>query len=191
MAAQQENLRRAFEAVRRAGGGRHLVSKRIANNLRIPFLAETFPQARWVCITRDGRAVANSLARVDWWEDSHVWWYGGTPEQWAAEGRDPWEICARNWVEELREIEAGLAAVPAAQVLELSYESFVAAPVETLEKVADFAGLAPSWAWRNRLAGLSFPNQNDGWRRKLDPGAVATIQAFQGETLRRYGYDCA
>ena len=34
---------------------------------------------RFVVLVRDGRAVAESLSRVDWWETNHVWWYGGTP----------------------------------------------------------------------------------------------------------------
>src|SRR5262245_31061333 len=110
--APATELPKAFATIRRFGGGSVLVSKRIANNLRVPLLADVFPQARFVFLVRDGRAVAASLSRVDWWPDSHVWWYGGSPRRWAAEGRDPWEICARNWVEELEQIGSGLAGVP-------------------------------------------------------------------------------
>src|ERR1019366_5346778 len=66
-------LRRAVAGTMRWGGGTHFIDK-----------------------PRDGRAVAVSLSRVDWWESSVVWWYGGTPKAWRDDGRDPWELCARN-----------------------------------------------------------------------------------------------
>lgn len=181
-------LRAAFESVRRFGGGRRLVCKRIANNRRIPFLLSTFPEARFVDLVRDGRAVAYSLSRVDWWEDSRLSWYAGTPRRWAAEGGDPWEPCARNWVEELGEIDRGLATVPPHQVLHVSYEQFVASPLETLERVAAFAGLPPDERWTRRLGQLRFPDRNEAWRAALDPEVVATIEAIQGDELARHGY---
>jgi omega-hydroxy-beta-dihydromenaquinone-9 sulfotransferase len=186
--APATELPKAFATIRRFGGGSVLVSKRIANNLRIPLLADVFPEARFVFLVRDGRAVAASLSRVDWWPDSHVWWYGGSPRRWAAEGRDPWEICARNWVEELDQIGSGLADVPETQVLRLRYEDLVAEPAATLERVAAFVGLAPDAAWRRGIAELAFPDRTEAWRSVLDPATVARISRIQQEELARYGY---
>jgi hypothetical protein len=185
---QVARLRAAFAAIRRASGGRRLVSKRIANNRRIGLLARAFPGALFVEIVRDGRAVALSLSRVNWWETDVVWWYGDTPARWAAEGRDPWEICARNWVEELREIERGLEGVPAGQVLRIGYESFVERPLETLERVRDFLGLSPDAGWRRELERLRFPDRNEAWRERLDAETVRRITAWQAGDLRRLGY---
>lgn len=185
---QVARLRAAFAAIRRASGGRRLVSKRIANNRRIGLLAGAFPGALFVEIVRDGRAVALSLSRVNWWETDVVWWYGDTPARWAAEGRDPWEICARNWVEELREIERGLEVVPAGQVLRIRYESFVERPLETLERVRDFLGLSPDAGWRRELDRLRFPDRNEAWRERLDAETVRRITAWQAGDLRRLGY---
>lgn len=186
--AQLDAVRAAFASIRRFGGGRRVVCKRIANNRRIPALVTAFPDARFVEIVRDGRAVAYSLSRVDWWEDGIVAWYGGTPRQWAAEGRDPWELCARNWVEELAEIERGLAAVAAAQVLRISYEGFVSEPVGTLERVAAFAGLPPDDTWTARLRQLRFPDRNEGWLAALQPEVVQLLESVQGSELARRGY---
>jgi hypothetical protein len=185
---QRQALGRAFETVRRRSGTDVVVSKRIANNRRIPQLYRAFPGGRFVSIVRDGRAVAYSLSRVDWWEDDIVWWYGDTPRQWAAEGRDPWEICARNWVEELKAIEEGLAVVPAAQQLAITYEGFVADPVGVLRQVAGFAGLATDARWEGELDRLSFPDRNEAWTKKLDPEVTALVESIQGPALDRYGY---
>lgn len=181
-------LRAAFGRIRRFSGGDILVSKRIANNLRIPMLAEAFPRARFVQLVRDGRAVADSLSRVDWWDTSHVWWYGGTPSAWAAAGGDPWELCARNWVEELREIRAGLASVPPRRALQLRYEDLVADPLPILERVARFVGLGRDERWLGSIGGMWSGDRNDGWRRRLGEQEIDRITAIQREELEALGY---
>lgn len=181
-------LGHTFDSVCRASGTGTLIDKRIANNWRIPLLHETLPDARFVTTIRDGRAVASSLSNVDWWQDSVAFWYGGTPRDWEAEGRDPWEMCARNWVEEVLAIDEGLTAVPEEQVLRLSYEGMLGAPVETLRSIADFAGLPTDTHWVQELSRLSFPDKNEAWRQKLSPAAIATIEQVQGEMLAGQGY---
>ena len=185
---QVARLRSSLPRLLRASGGSVLVNKRIANNRRVPLLLEAFPRARFVRLVRDGRAVALSLSQVNWWLDDQVWWAGTTPREWARRGGDPWEICARNWVEEVREIEQGLAAVPPAQVFSTSYEEFVADPHRTLADVAGFAGLPPSTGWQAELRTLSFPNRNEGWRTALPADVQARIEAHQQEQLQAYGY---
>jgi hypothetical protein len=182
-------FRRSVSAITASSGGTVFVNKRIANNLRISFLSAAFPDARFVSLVRDGRAVALSLSRVDWWADSKLWWYGGTPQEWAAGGGDPWEACARNWVQELDVMERGLALVPQDQVLRLSYESFVDAPLPTLERIAGFAGLPADSGWRSTVQDLRFPNKNEAWRQDLDPEALATITDVQRDRLEAHSYD--
>lgn len=182
------NLRAAVSAVRLASGAPVFVNKRIANNRRIPLLLRAFPDARFISLVRDGRAVALSLSKVDWWAESIVWWYGDTPERWAAEGRDPWEMCARNWVEELHAVDAGLADVPRHQVLALSYESFLDEPLTTLQRLADFAGLAPSRPWDRSVGSLGFPDRNEAWRTRLDDEPADRITQIQCDELRKRGY---
>lgn len=184
----REALRTVFSSLERFGGGRPLVCKRIANNRRIPLLLGAFPDAHFVEIVRDGRAVALSLSMVDWWEDSVAWWCGRRPRDWVAEGGDPWTMCARSWVEELRVIEDGLAAVPPDQVLRVTYEGLVSAPVETLERVAAFAGLVADKRWSAQLDSLSFPDRNEAWRKTLSPDVIALIEAVQKLPLGRLGY---
>ena len=175
---QGERLASAFSSIERYAGASPLISKRIANNRRIRLLQSAFPSARFVDIVRDGRAVAHSLSRVDWWEDSVVWWYGGTPRRWREEGRDPWEICARNWVEELHEIERGLASVPGERMMRLSYEGLIRDPHATLEAVAAFVGLPKRREWEEALSGLRFLDRNDARRERLDDATTRRITAI-------------
>lgn len=185
-----ERLRQAFEQASRWDTRRVHVAKRIANNRRIPLLAQAFPQARFVEIVRDGRGVAASLAKVDWWADSVVWWYGGSPASWRAEGRDEWALCARNWVEEVRVVREGLSAVAPEQRLSITYEELVAKPQEVVGRVARFASLDPEDdGFRRALEQVRFPNRNDRWRWEMPDAVLSKVQQVQREDLLRYGYE--
>ena len=50
--------------VRARGDDRLIVEKTVSNSLRVPFVARVFPDARYVYLVRDGRAVAESTRRV-------------------------------------------------------------------------------------------------------------------------------
>lgn len=183
-------LVRAFARIRRAGGGRVVVSKRIANNRRIPLLAAAFPEARFVELVRDGRAVAASLRRVDWWPDSTLWWRDDvTPRAAEAAGADPWELCARAWVEEAAAARDGLATLDPGRVFTTTYERFVAAPGEVLAEVARFGRVEPGDdRWQRRLASVRFPDRNQAWRSEVPAGAIATIERVQATALGSHGY---
>ncbi len=181
-------LRRSFAALARWSGAPVVVSKRIAHNLRIDVLADVFPEARFVVVHRDGRAVARSLGRVDWWADGELWWLGATPAEAEAAGRDPVELCALHWVREVDVIDAAVDTLEPARVLRLRYEDVVASPRPTLAAVGGFAGLGPSAAWDRALDGVSFPDRNEGWRTGLDQAERQVIEAVQTPTLRRLGY---
>jgi hypothetical protein len=181
-------LRRTLAGLQRWSGGRVLVSKRIANNQRIPFLAAAFPRARFLHLIRDGRAVAYSLSRVDWWDDGVVWWYGDTPRRWRERGGDPWELVATHWVRELASIEQGLGTVAPERQLELRYEALVEEPAALLEQVGRFAGLADDPGWRSELERLRYPNKDEAWRGGLSPEARQRVEAIQRTDLVRLGH---
>ena len=190
--AELEALRTLVPTIIRSSGGRVFVNKRIGHNWRIPLLRVAFPDARFIEIVRDGRAVAYSLSRVDWWDDSDLpWMGGGTPREWCEAGFNSWELCARNWVAELDAIADGLRTVPAERRLQLHYEDFVAAPVDALERVAAFAGLGADPGWCQALAKLRFPDRNESWRAKLNPDLIRSIEADQADKLQEHGYALA
>lgn len=187
-AGQVRFLRTKLRSIRRFAGASTFVNKRIGNNRRIAMLITAFPHARFVDLIRDGRAVAYSLSRVDWWLDTVPWWHGDTPRQWEAEGGNGWELCAREWVEEVDAIERGLGLVPSDQILHLSYERVIRSPIESLRSVAAFAGLPRTRDWLDRVARLDFPDRNEVWRERLDAAAVETIEEIQRDMLIRHGY---
>jgi hypothetical protein len=185
---RDEAIRSNLRSVVRWGGGRVLVNKRIGHNRRVPLLASAFPAARFVHVVRDGRAVAASLAAVDWWPDLTLWWHGGTPRGWAERGGDPWEVCARHWVQEVEVVSRSLSAVPPAAVLQVRYEDLVGDPARTLERVRAFAGLRADERWEREWRRLRFPDRNQRWRQVLDAQEQERVTAVQAPTLAALGY---
>lgn len=170
-----------------ASGSPVFVNKRIANNQRVPLLEAAFPDARFIVITRDGRSVAASLARVDWWPRQIVFWYGDTPARWAAEGRDPWELCGREWVEQLRTMEEGLASVDQARVHRVRFEDLLEDPTGVVGAARAFAGLSPHRQFDQAVSQIHFP-PTAPWRDRLDPAALGAIEAVQSTLLASHGY---
>jgi hypothetical protein len=122
------------------------------------------------------------------WPDLTIWWYWGTPGRWQAEGRDPWELCARHWVRELAVLEQGLAAVPAARRLEIRYEALVAEPLRRCDSSP------PSLVWLTvgtgckNWPGCGTRTGTSACTRSSTPQVRGRIEAIQGDDLRRLGY---
>jgi hypothetical protein len=91
-------------------------------------------------------------------------------------------------VEEVRAIDSGIGEVNPRQVLRLTYEEFTAEPVRTIERVADFAGLADDAEWRRDIERIQFKNRNDSWKQGLPPEVVTTIEEVQAGELSKRGY---
>jgi hypothetical protein len=183
-------MRARFSKLREASQASVLVSKRTANNRRIALLDAIFPAARYLNLVRDGREVAASLARVEWWNDHPLWWDARrrTPAQAVAEGEDMLRLCARNWVEETSEISRGLEGIASARVLSVRFEDLVTTPIEQMRQVLDFLGLERRLDYEWALKTLKLAHRPGAWRSVWNPGQVDMVQREQREHLARLGY---
>lgn len=186
-----ECLFESFQRLRAQQGARVLLTKRTANNRRIAQLRQVFPEAGFISLVRDGRAVASSLINVEWWrKDKHkVWWDGRTVNQMLADGEDELEIAARNWLHETEAIQAGLADVPDKYVHTLRYESLMQDPLAELERVFSFMGLAMNPRLAQTVASLGLELRPEKWLREWDPSTRARVERIQGDMLSRLGYE--
>ena len=184
------SLREAFETMRRFAGGATILTKRTANNRRVAWLNAAFPQARYIHLVRDGRAVAYSLPRVNWWDDHTLFWAGKTPRQLAAAGAAPLELASRNWVEEISAVECGIAALDAGQVLLMRYEDLLADPVGQIRRALDFIGVAMESdpAFRSLLEGLNLSPRVEAWTTRWTSHERDLVERVQGPVLSRWGY---
>jgi hypothetical protein len=181
-------LRDHFEKIRVASNSAVLLSKRTANNRRIPTLCEIFPQAKFIHLIRDGRDVAHSLSHVEWWEDHVLWWDGRRARDLESNGAQRLALCARNWVYEIAELRKSLASVPEGQVHELRYEDLLANPQRQLADVLKFLDLPSSAEFLQAVDSLQLASRPSRWPQAWAKAQLASVLQEELPTLRQLGY---
>lgn len=163
---------------------------------RIGFLHEVFPEARFVHIVRDGRAVANSWLQMPWWtgyRGPDQWWLGpldeADEEEYHRSGRSFVVLAAIAWKMLIRAFESTSGELPPAAYLELRYEDIVADPASGLGRILDFVGLDRDDDFARSLRRYTFDaSRTQAFRRDLTPPAQRALQESLQELLDSYGY---
>jgi hypothetical protein len=162
---------------------------------RIGFLHELFPDALFIHVYRDGRAVANSLLAVDFWRGWHgpaQWRWGElTPSdrvEWERHGESFVALAGIQWKVLMDATAAAAARIPAGQFMGIRYEDFVADPVAKFKEVAKFCELDWSKRFERAISSYTLETANDKWREDLTAEQQAILQAVLAESLGRYGY---
>lgn len=116
--------------------GSVLVEKNPRHALRVPFLAEIFPDSRFVHVVRDGRDTACSLVPGCGGEE----WRHLRPPDWRSLMAEHTgvERCARVWRDV---VEIALADLASRPHLQLRYEDLVGDPVTTSRRLFAWIGL--------------------------------------------------
>ena len=183
-------LREKFEKVRVYSSASKLLTKRTANNRRIKELKSIFPEARFVHLVRDGRAVAYSLPRVSWWDSHILFWVGQCPRAMIQKGADPLDLAARNWAEEMRSLEKGLSLIEPDNLLEVRYENLLAKPVDEIQRILEFMGLGlclPK-TLSSLIDSLGLSPREESWKHAWTEEEKRHVVAIQSEQLRRWNY---
>jgi len=168
------------------GKGRFL-SKQISNNQRIRLINSIFPDALFVHIMRDGRAVANSLLNVPFWDNVELWWQSGKRvSECRAEGWDPVRLCAENWRRDVEELLAN-REILGQRYMELRYEDFTSDVKGAMKRITEFCGLGSPESFMGNLPS-SLPDMNQKWKRGLSEEQKRIANEVQGELLSRLGY---
>ncbi|HUZ70765.1 MAG TPA: sulfotransferase [Candidatus Saccharimonadales bacterium] len=164
---------------------------------RAGFIRAAFPDARFVHVVRDGRAVANSWLQMGWWrgyQGPEAWHLGPlSPEAatvWEESGRSFVVLAGLGWKMLIEAFERARDAIPADQWLEVRYEDVVAEPRRHIESILDFVGLPWSDEFEREFAAYPFEGGRvQGFRRDLDQASLVQLENAIGPTLRAYGYD--
>lgn len=138
---------------------------------RIDLMRRIFPQARFVHIERDPHAVTNSYAREmetgrfgtwryrDWWSAE---WTEEARHHWRTHGSTMLGFAAHNRNRLMGLLHTAVENDPFSMTI--SYESLMASPVETLERILRFADAAPRHDLERLCASRHLSNTNDRWR---------------------------
>ena len=185
-----ECLLNKFEHILQKSNSEILLTKRTANNRRVPIFKQIFPDAKYIHVIRDGRAVAYSLLRVAWWNEHVLYWAGKTPKQMVEEGFDSLELAAKNWVMEMNSLEQGTALVQSNHLLEVRYDELLIDPCEQLQRILDFMELNDEMdaAFWDIVESLKLTPKPEAWLSNWTASEIDTVHRLQADTLRRWGF---
>lgn len=218
------HIRETFRRRMDEEGKSRFCEKTPSNCLRLDFIEAVFPDAIYVHIYRDGRAVVRSTGQVlGRGPDTHwmakrllgtpVWewpsyvpraartigrkligkkmsYWGPRPpgwRRWAKE--DPGHVVrARQWVGTIEPVLEFRERVDPSRWIEMSYEDFMAAPLEQFERLREHTRLAPAEEPLEYLRKGVDPSRQSKWRAELTDDVLADIRPILEPTLERLGY---
>ena len=156
------------------------------NAVRIEFLNEIFPDAIFIHIIRDGRAVVHSIKRAREKHSAQFW--GTKPPGWRDVLAHPMlESCALQWKMIMEHILESAQHLPQNRYFEVKYEDFIAHPAETLTSLGEKCGLTWSDGFMDDIAN-GLQSRNFKWQENLNPDEKDILALLLGELLDRLGY---
>lgn len=163
---------------------------------RIAFFKEIFPEARFVHIVRDGRAVANSYLQMDWWtgyQGPGKWYLGELDDrhkaQWEESGRSFLTLAGIAWDILVGSIEDDTVSIDDDSIMTLRYEDFLREPEQEIAQLCEFCGLEFDSDIESRVRKSDIKSgRKQAYLQDLSESQVAELTACISEPLARYGY---
>lgn len=132
-------------------GGKRFINKNPDNSMRLRYLHKLFPDAYFIHIIRDGRAVCSSILKAralakEFFGSEHRHATSGIKSQNWEEIRHVWDTdpivgSGMLWRSTIETIERDRTFIAPNRYLELRYEDFVAHPLAYLRQIAIFCQL--------------------------------------------------
>jgi hypothetical protein len=162
---------------------------------RIGFLSEIFPDAVFINLIRDGRAVANSLLDTDFWRryggPQHWQWGDLTPEQqdeWDQSGKSFVTLAGIQWKILMEAFAKARDLVPSTRYLEVKYEDLVADPKAVFDRALTFCELAHSREFEAAIESFNVVDRNQEYKTRLTHFQRKQLGTVLADHLGRWGY---
>lgn len=162
---------------------------------RMGFLQEIFPDAKFIHIIRDGRAVVNSFLNVEFWEGwggPEKWRWGELPSEYKVEWHNSSHsfcvLAAIQWKLLMDSYELAKTKIQPSHYLEIKYEDFCLNTDQTLKNILEFCELQPSKKFDNAVKSYSLNNTNEKWQSELTQPQQEILTDTLSAHLKRYGY---
>jgi Sulfotransferase family len=189
-ATERQDMRKLVGKLLRYEGKERFATK-ITGPARISYLSSIFPDARFVHVIRDGRAVVGSLLEVQFWRgtwrEREVAWTGGLTDEelalWRERNQSPVVLAALQWRAVVRTAREEAQQV-GDRYAEVHYEDFVAEPDAVLDEMATFCELPPSERTHDFLRDrVDIRDMNQRWREAFEPAEIEMLDELIGDEL--------
>ena len=163
---------------------------------RAGFLRACFPDAIFVEIVRDGRAVANSWLQMPWWlghRGPEHWHFGPLPPDlqwlWEESNRSFPVLAALGWRQLMASYDDARSQVPEDSWLRVRYEDVLEEPEAAIGGILDRMGLDWSPAFEAGFARYTFTSgRAEAFRDDLSVADLAAMEAVLDKPLELLGY---
>jgi hypothetical protein len=187
---------RSFFEQRARAQGKPVFLHKFTGWPRASFIDRILPEARFVHVVRDGRAVASSLVQMPWWQGYRgpaEWGWGPLSDAderaWRESGRSFALLAGLEWKLLMDAFERARRAVPDDRWHEVRYEDFVADPKGRVKELLSFMGLEWTEGFERGFRRHMFrADRTDAYLRDLAPADVVALERSLGRHLARLGY---
>ncbi|CRI62999.1 putative Sulfotransferase [Thiocapsa sp. KS1] len=163
---------------------------------RLAFFHAIFPEAKFVHIVRDGRAVANSWLQMPWWNGyrgPENWLWGPLPTaaeaEWEREGRSFVALAGLAWKILINAAEVTAECLPPDRYIVLRFEDVINDPEASFSRIFDFLDVRSTPAFGRTLRDYRFSSaRHTAFRRDLDSRQLIVLNRVLASSLEKYGY---
>jgi len=182
--------RRRIERTLALRGARRFLAKYPRLSLRLGWLDALFPEAIFLHMTRDWRAVVHSTtSRKRKRAAREGGWFGVRVPGWRAMTELPYEVASARVYRHVTEALEEAAPRFPGRLLPVSYEAICRAPHATILDLAARLGLPPSARFEASLDATTIRSANHKWREHLEPRLLARIRDEAPHFYARYEFD--
>ena len=189
-------LYRSFFLARARAQGKRVFLHKLTGWPRTGFIQAVFPDARFIHILRDGRAVVASALKVPFWYGwrgpEHIHAGPLTPEyarEWEASGRSFPLLAGLAWKTMMDAYARAKDLIPPEQWLDIRFEDLVADPVSQCDRMVDFMGLEPNERFEAALSKMTFVKaRRNAYHKDLDARSIGLLDSSLKEHLLHWGY---
>ena len=190
-------VRKAVDSIQKAQGKDNFLSK-YTDFPRMTYLMKAFPDAVFVHVVRDGRAVSasyfqkiNSGGFSAW--NKRDWWISGWPEEWQNEwensSKSKLSFSAYQYKFFMREIANDVKKIPLNRCYEVNYADIIESPIETFKDIIAFCELDSSRNIEWYLKSIELTNMNHKWITGFSDSEKAELNGILSEPELRVRFD--
>jgi hypothetical protein len=161
---------------------------------RIGYLLKVFPDAVFINVVRDGRAVAYSLLNSDFWwgrKGPEGWRLGSLTEEqnvlYEKHDKSLVALAGIYWNIIMNAVDKDIERFKPA-LINIKYEEFCENPMEIMNGVCEFCGLEMYDKFKKSVKKIKTKNMNYKWASELSAKDASILNDVTSKWCRQFGY---